>query len=174
VTASLTWSGVYSAMLSPARARAQRTTPRAWPTRMALRRLLAKKSCSTAAASGRWARMYAPSWVSRWASRAASERAESVSIHAACTRRRLPGSPATTATPVRATPGSTPRTRTQRSLISSRHRLEDFVRDLRVGVHLLHVVVLLESLEQPDHGRRLLGVELHRRAGVHRHLGRGD
>src|SRR5579884_2994437 len=170
---SFTCMGVYSATSRPERARAQRATPRASPTRMAVVRLVAKKSCSTAATSGR-CEATSPS---RAAKSAVSRRGLGVpgrvSMQPAWTRRSAPGSPSTTATPVLASPGSTPRTLMRRRGRSP-DALEDVVGDLGVGVDLLHVVVVLEGVEKAEHGGRLLGVELDRVGGRHRHLGRGD
>src|SRR5260370_21378173 len=167
-TDSLTCNGVYELIATPPRASASRMTPRASLTCMALRRLLAKNSSSTAAASGRYIAISFSMAAKSPASRSPPSTSGEVSTHAAWTRLSAPTPPSMTATPVRASPGSTPRT------LTSTHRRQHVVGDLGVRVHLLDVVVLLQGVEKPDHRRRLPGVELHRLARIHGDLGGGD
>src|SRR2546426_7519687 len=89
-------------------------------------------------------------------------RARVVSLPA---RELLPPGPPPTWAPARR-PGSTPRAR--RSGV-----LEHLVGDVEVGVHPLHVVELLERLDQRDDLARLVALDPHRGGGTHGELGGG-
>src|SRR5438309_5952021 len=65
--------------------------------------------------------------------------------------------------PIPVVPGSTPR--------MTLGGLEDFLRHVEVRVHLLHVVELLERLDEPDHLLRLVALEAHGGRRTHGHLG---
>ena len=54
-------------------------------------------------------------------------------------------------------------------------RLEDLIRDVDVGVHVLHVLVIIQQLDQAQHGLYLRGiVERHGVGRLHGGVGLGD
>src|SRR5688572_4477644 len=69
--------------------------------------------------------------------------------------------------PVIALPGSTPSTRTP----ALPHLGEDLLVDIEVGRDLLHVVLLLERLHEPQHLPRHGPLHRHRAPGNHSQLG---
>src|SRR5450759_764473 len=150
--------GVYSQTASPLSSIASRITPRASATCIAVVVLLAKKSCSTAAASGLVSAIRALS--SRWscASRFGPAIAAGVVITPKCESVRLPPALRTRATPVVAMPGSTPRTSVSVTPGVSDRLAELFQLlrvDVEVGVDLLGVVGVFERLHQPQQPRRI-------------------
>src|SRR4026208_21373 len=77
-----------------------------------------------------------------------------------------------TPNPVATSPGSTPMTR---SALGRGDGVDDLVGDVVVGVYGLDVVLLLQGLDQPQHRRGLLALDLHRglRPRVHPRLEHG-
>src|ERR1035437_1277643 len=169
--------GVYSQTASPLSSIASRITPRASATCIAVVALLAKKSCSTAAASGLVSAIRAVS--SRWscASRLGPAIRAGVVSTPKCESVRLPPALRTRATPVVAMPGSTPRTSVSVTPGVSDRLAELFQLlrvDVEVGVDLLGLVGVFERLHQPKQGRRITIVgngdglaRGHRQLGLH-------
>src|SRR6266851_8887394 len=91
-----------------------------------------------------------------------SSRATSTRPH----RTRRGGSPssARSAYPIPVVPGSMPRT------VPALGVLQHLDRDVEVGVHLLHVVELLETLHQTEHLLRPLALEADGVGGTHADL----
>src|SRR5262244_2739101 len=79
-----------------------------------------------------------------------------------------PGAASMTPNPVATRPGSSPMTR---RALGRGDGVEDLVRDVVVGVDGLNVVLLLESLDEPENGRSVLALHPHRRLGDHGRLG---
>src|SRR5450631_1206097 len=172
-TVFFTWLGAYSATGIPNIAGASIATPRAWPSFKVATPSLLTKVCSTAASAGLKSPSTAarPSWIAnrRLASgRPAGGSTEPQPIKAS----RLP-SISITPQPVRRRPGSMPRMRTGWRIgmevmgyfiphagVSSLARGDLFqgsspahpgdqrVRDLEIGEHVLHVVVLVQQIDQ--------------------------
>src|SRR3954466_1642044 len=107
-------------------------------------------------------------------SRTESSALSSVSIRPQATKMRRFPSTSTTPQPVRRSPGSMPRMRIARALTatvlalkrpgfqhSRAHPADQRVRDLEVGIDVLHVVVLLEGLDQAQQLLALLVVDRH-------------
>src|SRR5438105_15594670 len=70
--------------------------------------------------------------------------------------------------PIPVVPGSMPRT------VSGLGVLQHIVRNVEVGVHLLHVVEILERLDQPQYLMRLVTLDPHGAGRTHRDLGGAD
>src|SRR5262245_39185445 len=75
--------------------------------------------------------------------------------------------------PVAASPGSTPMIRRVEPFTCSGRGdgVDDLVGDVVVGVHGLDVVLLLEGLDEPQHGRGILALHAHGGLGHHVDLG---
>src|SRR5215475_5170225 len=69
-----------------------------------------------------------------------------------------PGAASTTPNPVATSPGSRPMTR---RALGRGDGVEDLVRDVVVGVDGLHVVLLLERLDESQHRGRVLAFHPH-------------
>src|SRR3989442_9477616 len=140
-------------------------TPRAWPMRMAVRgNLYSAYRSSTTRNAGACASMI---WsMARWMAfnRASSDCVATVVITPASSTVTAPGAASRTAKPVATSPGSTPITRTP---LGRRDGVEDLVGDVVVGIDGLDVVLLLERLDQPQHGGGVLAFHPHRGLGDH-------
>src|SRR5262249_23823408 len=172
-TARFTAAGAYSKTGRLARAATRSATPRAWPSTSALRALRKLNTPSTATAAGAWS---ARASVSR--PNSSTNRRSSGAV---ASRRKTPCAPcctpcpadSTTAQPRTRLPGSMPRTRvvpsTERTFstgpgrpASSALRRPELLQlplgDVGVGPDVLHVVVVLEELEELHHPARALSL----------------
>src|SRR3954470_4636713 len=200
VTAALTSLGVCSATGTPARAAASTATPAACAVPMTVRTLCWLKTRSTATTSGRSCSIQ-PSTASQTpSSRAARSAPGGVRTTSTATSSGgRPPLPSTAARPHRVSPGSTPSTRTPAPSQTRRGRgprhtregrhplrvsplgapgdrwsadgLHDLVADVEVRVDVLHVVAVLEGVDQAEDLARALLVERYRDAGHEAHVG---
>src|SRR6266702_6947589 len=97
-------------------------------------------------------------------SRASSGKLEAVDTTPASTTVTAPGPASRIPKPVSTSPGSTPITRTP---LGRRDGVEDLVGDVVVGIHGLDVVLVLERLDQPQHGGGILAFHSYRGLGDH-------
>src|SRR6266481_1653022 len=140
-------------------------TPRAWPMRMAVRgNLYSAYRSSTTRNAGACASM---TWsMARWMAfnRASSDWVAPVEITPTSRTVTAPGAASRTAKPVATSPGSTPITRKP---LGRGDGVEDLVGDVVVGIDGLDVVLLLERLDEPQHGRGILALHPHGGLGHH-------
>src|SRR5215510_5694730 len=161
VTDFFTKFAAYSNTGRPARAGANSTTPRAWPSFSVEPGLTLTNVSSTAASSGRCASTMAATPSNSSRNRSASGADEPTrTMPCATWRSRLP-STSITPQPVSRRPGSRPI-----SLIgaSGRELRQSVVRHLEIGVDVLDVVVVFERGDQIE--QRLGGVAFDRRGGL--------
>src|SRR6185437_14202799 len=160
----LTRLAEYSKTGMPRSAGASSTTPRATPSFNVEAGFLLTKVSSTAASSGAKRSSTPLSWRNRSTSRVASfSPSREWTTPAATWLSRLPAT-STTPQPVWRSPGSSPSRRMAMSLTEmparsgaqSRH---DVVGHLEIGKHVLHVVAVLQSLQQLE--QRLRGLPLY-------------
>src|SRR2546427_4903245 len=140
-------------------------TPRAWPMRMAVRgNLYSAYRSSTTRNAGACASMI---WsTARWMAfnRASSDWVAPVEITPTSRTVTAPGAASRTAKPVATSPGSTP---IARKPLGRGDGVEDLVGDVVVGIDGLDVVLLLERLDEPQHGRGILALHPHGGLGDH-------
>src|SRR5215831_10845709 len=161
VTDFFTRFAAYSNTGRPARAGANRTTPRAWPSFSVEPGLTLTNVSSTAASTGRCASTMAATPSNSSRNRSASGADEPTrTMPCATWRSRLP-STSITPQPVSRRPGSRPI-----SLIgaSGRELRQSVVRHLEIGVDVLDVVVVFERGDQVE--QRLGGLAFDRRGGL--------
>src|SRR4051794_7958285 len=195
--AALTSLGVCQATGRSACAAASAATPAAWAVPMAVPLLFWVNTRSIATTSGRCSRSRAVTAVCSSSSR--SSRSSSAELRMTPTPTavgRAPGRPSTTPHPHRVSPGSMPSTRmdapptmdrtsvrptltvpydeaaAQHAKRGSADPLEHLVGDVVVGVDVLHVVAVLEGVDEAEHLAGVLLVELDRHAGHEAGLGR--
>src|SRR6266508_3485794 len=134
-------------------------TPRAWPMRMAVRgNLYSAYRSSTTRKAGVCASMI---WsTARWMalSRASSDWLAAVVITPTSRTVTSPGAASRTAKPVATSPGSTPITRKP---LGRRDGVEDLVGNVVIGINGLDVVLLLERLDEAQHGGGVLSLHPH-------------
>src|SRR6516225_334680 len=196
VTAAFTSLGVCSATGRPRRAAHTMATAPAWAVPITVRTLCWLNTRSTATASGSYSASHRSISTSSASSRAAmSWPAGVLMTSAAVSTGGLPTVPSITPIPHRVRPGSTPSTRMPHlpgwnehvfgtdptgpgSARRSGHAvlrfqlLHDLIGDRVVGVHVLHVVGVLEGLDQPEHAFGLILIERDLNRWQERHLGR--
>src|SRR5438128_12268994 len=97
-------------------------------------------------------------------SRASRGSVEVVDTTPAATTVTAPGPASRIPKPVSTSPGSTPITRTP---LGRGDGVEDLVGDVVVGIDGLDVVLLLERLDEPQHGRGILALHPHGGLGDH-------
>src|SRR6476659_2934769 len=192
-TAALTSLGVCRATGRPRRAAATIAMPLAWAVPITVLTSERAKTRSTATASGAYsssqASMPFSMVTSRWATGRSAEVRRTLTSTSVSGR---PTWPSTTPMPQRVRPGSIPSTRIEGNLpsehlfgvhairvgrpIGVRHAsgvelLHDLVGDVEVGVEVLHVVEVLEDVDEPEHlgGGVLVELDLH--VGHERRLG---
>src|SRR5713101_3694420 len=140
-------------------------TPRAWPMRMAVRgNLYSAYRSSTTRNAGACASMI---WsTARWMAfnRASSDWVAPVEITPASRTVTAPGAASRTPKPVATSPGSTPITRTP---LGRGDGVEDLVGNVIVGIDGLDVFLLLQRLDEPQHGGGVLALHPHGGLGDH-------
>src|SRR5215475_6894263 len=202
VTAAFTSLGVCSATGSPRRAAHTTATAPACAVPITVRTLCWLNTRSTAIASGWYTVSHSSIPASSASSRAAMSSPAGVRRTSAATRAGArPGAPSITPSPHRVSPGSTPSTRMphhpgrspQRTCVrcdptgrdrpgargpaacrpaASAELFHDVVGDGVVRVDVLHVVGVLERLDQPEHPLGLILVQVDLDGGQERGLGR--
>src|SRR5690349_6826539 len=182
VTAALTSLGVCITTGMPSRAAARIATPAAWAVPITVATLFWLNTRSTATTSGRTCSSQ-PSTASEMpSSRCARSASDGVRITSTATSvARRPGKPSTTPSPQRVNPGSTPSTRMSARSHPNPHGANTthreprpaliragcrhhFVGGVEVGVDVLHVVAVLERLDQPEDLASALFVQRHAHA----------
>src|SRR5215475_5872016 len=106
-------------------------------------------------------------WMARWSALSRASRGWPVVVLMTPASRTAtpPAAASSTPNPVATSPGSTPMTR---RALGRGDGVDDLVGDVVVGVHGLDVVLLLQGLDQPQHRRGLLALDLHR--GLRHHV----
>src|SRR5271163_302903 len=169
VTDFFTRLAAYSKTGRPARAGANTTTPRAWPSFSVDPALMFTKVSSTAASIGRCASTMAATPSNSSRSRSASvPEAATLTTPCATWRSRLP-STSITPQPVNRRPGSRPISLMPRA--SSRELRQGVVRHLEIGVDVLDVVVVFQRGDQVEQPLRGLTLDGRRGLGTPHQLG---
>src|SRR5215831_4671186 len=153
-TLILTSSGEYSARPNPASPITSRATPLTCASFSADFAFAAWKTSSTAANSGLCSRINSRRPFAISNSRFSKGHRGLVLITPATTMRWLRPSLSITPYPVRSLPQSMPSTRTL-----LRHRLQLLLVDIEVGVYILHVVVLFQSVVHAQHAAGILAFQ---------------